>query len=58
MEQILPFIDNYLETFVRIIYFWHFVRTFFLKALDMQKYLITTERVSIGASLRTAKIGF
>jgi hypothetical protein len=38
--------------------FLAFVKTFFLKTLDTQNILATTERVSIGASLRIIKIGF
>jgi hypothetical protein len=58
MRQLLPLIDNHLNFFVKITYFWRFVKTFFLKTLDTQNILATTERVSIGASLRIIKIGF
>jgi hypothetical protein len=44
MRQFLRLIDNCLKTFVRITYFWHFLKTFFLKILNTQNVLATTKR--------------
>jgi hypothetical protein len=58
LRQFLPLIDNYLKTFVIITYFWHFVKTFSSKNFKYTNVLVATMRVSKGASLHIAKMGF